>query len=43
MVLEQLGVFYSPESSMGRVTTAVLHPVTMSKVAARMVRERTSH
>jgi steroid delta-isomerase-like uncharacterized protein len=43
MVLEQLGVFYNPESSMGRVTTAVLHPVTMSKVAARMVRERTSH
>jgi steroid delta-isomerase-like uncharacterized protein len=43
MVLEQLGVFYSPESSMGRVTTAVLHPVTMAKVAARMVRERTSH
>jgi steroid delta-isomerase-like uncharacterized protein len=42
MVLEQLGVFHDPESSMGRVTTAVLHPVTMSKVAARMVRERTS-
>jgi len=42
MVLEQLGVFYNPESSMGRVTTAVLHPVTMSKVAARMVRERTT-
>ena len=42
MVLEQLGVFYSPESSMGRVTTAVLHPVTMSKVAARRVRERTT-
>lgn len=41
-VLEQVGVFYSPESSMGRITTAVLHPVTMSKVAARMVRGRKS-
>src|SRR6478672_2996904 len=38
MVLEQLGVLHDPESSMGRVTTALLHPVTMTKVATRMVR-----
>ena len=42
MVLEQVGVFFDPESSRGRVATAVLHPVTMWKVAARMVRERSS-
>jgi steroid delta-isomerase-like uncharacterized protein len=40
MVLEQLGVLHDPESSMGRVTTALLHPVTMTKVATRMVRGR---
>ena len=40
MVLQQLGVFHDPEGWMGRITTALLHPVTMSRVAARMVRER---
>jgi steroid delta-isomerase-like uncharacterized protein len=42
MVLEQLGVFHDPESPMGRVTTALLHPVTMTKVATRMMRKGSS-
>jgi hypothetical protein len=40
MVLEQLGVFHNPESALGRITTALLHPVTMTKVATRMVRTK---
>jgi steroid delta-isomerase-like uncharacterized protein len=40
MVLEQLGVFHDPERMAGKITTAVLHPVTMAKVAARMLRTR---
>jgi steroid delta-isomerase-like uncharacterized protein len=43
MVLEQLGVFHDPESVSGKVTTALLHPVTMTKVAARMLRGRSNH
>ena len=39
MVLEQLGVFHDPESATGRVTTALLHPMTMAKVATRMLRD----
>jgi steroid delta-isomerase-like uncharacterized protein len=34
-VLRQLGVFHEPESLLGRVTTALAHPVTMAKVVAR--------
>ena len=43
MVLQQLGVFHDPESRTGRITTALLHPVTMSKVATRMVRTQGRH
>jgi steroid delta-isomerase-like uncharacterized protein len=34
-VLRQLGVFHEPESLRGRVTTALVHPITMIWVAAR--------
>jgi steroid delta-isomerase-like uncharacterized protein len=34
-VLRQLGVLHNPESQLGRVTTALLHPVTMARIATR--------
>jgi steroid delta-isomerase-like uncharacterized protein len=34
-VLRQLGVFHEPESLRGRITTALVHPITMIWVAAR--------
>jgi steroid delta-isomerase-like uncharacterized protein len=39
-VLHQVGVFHSPESSLGRVTTALMHPVTMTRIATRSARRR---
>jgi hypothetical protein len=30
-----LGVFHEPESLRGRITTALVHPITMIWVAAR--------
>ena len=36
--LEQLGVFHDPESTLGRVLTAITHPVSMGRVALRMAR-----
>ena len=34
-VLRQLGVFHEPESLHGRITTALIHPVTMARIVAR--------
>jgi len=34
-VLRQLGVFHEPESLPGRITTALVHPVTMAQIIAR--------
>jgi steroid delta-isomerase-like uncharacterized protein len=36
--LKQLGVLYDPQSIVGRVTTALLHPATMARIVARRVR-----
>jgi steroid delta-isomerase-like uncharacterized protein len=38
-VLGQLGVLHDPQSVLGRVSTALLHPVTMAKVVARLFRK----
>jgi len=38
--LEQVGVFFDPESTLGRVVTALTHPVSMGRVAIRMARDR---
>jgi steroid delta-isomerase-like uncharacterized protein len=38
--LEQVGVFFDPESKLGRVVTALTHPVSMGRVAIRMARDR---
>jgi steroid delta-isomerase-like uncharacterized protein len=34
-VLRQLGVFHEPQSLLGRITTALTHPVTMTRIVAR--------
>src|SRR6476659_1679360 len=34
--LEQVGVFHDPESTLGRVVTAITHPISMGRVALRM-------
>jgi steroid delta-isomerase-like uncharacterized protein len=34
-VLRQLGVFHDPESLVGRVTTALTHPITLVRLALR--------
>jgi steroid delta-isomerase-like uncharacterized protein len=39
-VLQQLGVFHPLESARGRITTALMHPLTMLRVATRMARGR---
>ena len=39
-VLRQLGVFHEPESWLGRITTALTHPVTMAQVIARRLAGR---
>jgi steroid delta-isomerase-like uncharacterized protein len=36
--LEQVGVFHDPESTLGRLVTAVIHPVSMGRIAMRMAR-----
>jgi steroid delta-isomerase-like uncharacterized protein len=35
-VLRQLGVFHEPETRLGRILTALTHPVTMARAVARM-------
>src|SRR5262249_59976838 len=34
-VLRQLGVFHEPDSLAGRITTALSHPVTMTRIIVR--------
>jgi steroid delta-isomerase-like uncharacterized protein len=34
-VLQQLGLLHDPESMAGRVTTALMHPLTLARIAAR--------
>jgi steroid delta-isomerase-like uncharacterized protein len=41
-VLQQLGVFHEPESLRGRITTALMHPVTMARVVTRTILRRGS-
>jgi steroid delta-isomerase-like uncharacterized protein len=36
-VLQQLGVFHEPESGRGRITTALMHPLTMTRIVARKI------
>jgi steroid delta-isomerase-like uncharacterized protein len=39
-VLRQLGVFHEPQTALGRVVTAITHPVTMLRAAVRKLRVR---
>jgi steroid delta-isomerase-like uncharacterized protein len=36
-LFRQLGVFHEPDSMVGRVTTAVMHPFTMARALGRMI------
>ena len=40
-VLRQLGVLHEPDRFWGRVNAVVMHPVTMARIAARMLRRKT--
>jgi steroid delta-isomerase-like uncharacterized protein len=37
MVLQQLGVLHEPEGAVGRLTTALMHPLTFARILGRMV------
>jgi steroid delta-isomerase-like uncharacterized protein len=39
-VLRQLGVFHEPDSVSGQITTALTHPLTMARLAARKLSGR---
>lgn len=39
-VLQQLGLLHDPETLAGRVTTALMHPLTLARIAARRLRMR---
>lgn len=39
-ILRQLGVFHEPESALGRIGTVLMHPVTMARIAGRMMSGR---
>jgi steroid delta-isomerase-like uncharacterized protein len=39
-LLRQLGVFHEPDSAMGRITTALTHPLTLAQIVTRRVRRR---
>lgn len=41
-VLRQVGVFHEPDTRMGRVLTALTHPMTMIRAIARMARRGTT-
>lgn len=42
-VLQQVGMFHDPDALLGRLATALTHPVTMARIAARSVgRKRTT-
>jgi steroid delta-isomerase-like uncharacterized protein len=36
-LLRQLGVFHEPDSAVGRVTTMLMHPLTMAQVVGRKI------
>jgi steroid delta-isomerase-like uncharacterized protein len=37
MLLRQLGLFHEPERAIGRITTVLMHPLTMAQIVARKV------
>jgi steroid delta-isomerase-like uncharacterized protein len=37
-ILRQLGVFHEPERMLGRLNAVLMHPLTMARVAVRMIR-----
>jgi steroid delta-isomerase-like uncharacterized protein len=39
-VLRQLGVFHEPSQIFGRLETAIMHPVTLSRAVARLIYNR---
>jgi steroid delta-isomerase-like uncharacterized protein len=39
-VLRQLGVFHEPEGVMGRITTTLMHPITMARIVGRKILRR---
>ncbi|HWO69850.1 MAG TPA: ester cyclase [Actinomycetota bacterium] len=39
-VLRQVGMFHEPDTTLGRIVSALIHPVTMARVVARMARAR---
>jgi steroid delta-isomerase-like uncharacterized protein len=39
-VLRQLGLFREPDRMLGRVTTALMHPLTMARIAGRALLRR---
>lgn len=40
--LRQVGVFHDPESTRGRILTALTHPISMGQLAIRMLRNKRS-
>jgi len=36
-VLRQIGIFHDPESLRGRISTALAHPITMTRIVARKI------
>jgi steroid delta-isomerase-like uncharacterized protein len=39
-VLRQLGLFHEPDQGLGRITTALMHPLTMARIVGRAVFRR---
>jgi steroid delta-isomerase-like uncharacterized protein len=39
-VLRQLGVFHEPERALGRIVTALAHPLTMARIVGRKILRR---
>ena len=39
-LLRQLGVFHEPDCAMGRITTLLMHPLTMAQVVGRKIWRR---
>jgi steroid delta-isomerase-like uncharacterized protein len=37
-IMRQLGVFHEPESWLGHINFALMHPVTMARIVGRMIR-----
>jgi hypothetical protein len=38
MVLGQLGLFCEPDRALGSITTALMHPLTMARIAGRVLK-----